>query len=152
MFRTNDRGAVTVEAALALASLMLVLALAIAAISAVAAQVRCMDAAREAARLMARGEPERASRAAGMIAPAGARVGIVVRGDEVTVTVASAVVAKLPGVSVSALAMGVLEPGTLDNLTTGPEEPALTESPGSTGRLDPDRPDDPGPRPNTGAR
>ncbi|HEY1971044.1 MAG TPA: TadE family type IV pilus minor pilin [Pseudonocardia sp.] len=137
MFRTDDRGAVTVEAALALASLMLVLALAIAAISAVGAQLRCMDAAREAARLVARGELDRASRAAGMIAPSGARVEIVVRGDEVTVTVASAVVGRLPGLLVSARAMGVLEPGTLDSAAAGPEEPALTESAGSTRSTDP---------------
>ena len=72
--RTDDRGAVTVEAALALCSLVIVLALALAAVYAVAAQLRCVDAAREAARLTARGEQARAEQLAKKIAPRGAAV------------------------------------------------------------------------------
>ncbi|HTF48787.1 MAG TPA: TadE family type IV pilus minor pilin [Pseudonocardia sp.] len=102
----------TVEAALALCSLVLVLALAIGAVAAAGAQLRCMDAAREAARLVARGEPDRARHAAEAIAPGGARVDIRIVGDEVTVQVSRGV-DQLPGLSVSGRALGVLEPGVL---------------------------------------
>ena len=50
----DDRGAVTVEAALALCSLTVVVALAVAAITAAATSVRCTDAARELVRLAGR--------------------------------------------------------------------------------------------------
>jgi len=56
---TADRGAVTVEAALALSTLVVFLALALGALAAVTESIRCVDAARELARLAARGEPER---------------------------------------------------------------------------------------------
>ena len=67
--RARDRGAVTVEAALALCSLVVFLALAMGAIAAVTASVRCTDAARELARLAARGEPDRGREVAAAIAP-----------------------------------------------------------------------------------
>src|SRR5947209_20170089 len=79
---TGDRGSVTVEAALALCSLVVVLALVLAAVSAVAAQLRCIDAAREAARLTARGEQGRAEEVARRIAPRGAVVALPVHGGE----------------------------------------------------------------------
>lgn len=108
----GDRGAVTAEAALALCSLVVVLALSLAAVAAVTAQLRCIDAAREAARLVARGERERAEQAALRLAPSGAGVQIEVRGDEVTVLVAADPVGGLlPGVDVRAEAFAVLEPG-----------------------------------------
>jgi hypothetical protein len=137
----DDRGAVTVEAALALCSLMVVLALALGAVASVGAQLRCMDAAREAARLVSRGQPERARQAAVSIAPAGASVEVVVRGDEVTATVSSRIVGRLSGLAVSGRAVGVLEPGLLDT-----QAPALGTSaadvpdPGTSGpeMLDPD--------------
>jgi Flp pilus assembly protein TadG len=109
----DDRGTVTVEAALALCSLMLVLALAIGAIAAVGAQLRCLDAAREIARLVARGEPDRARSVGESIAPSGARIQIGVVGDAVTVEVSSEIAGRLPGLAVSATAVGVLEPGAL---------------------------------------
>lgn len=111
---TGDRGSVTVEAALALCSLVAVLALVLAAVSAVAAQLRCIDAAREAARLTARGEPDRAEKIARRIAPRGAMVVVTVRGDEVTARVsANPAAGLLPGVDVGAEAAAVLEPGPL---------------------------------------
>ncbi|HEX5346363.1 MAG TPA: TadE family type IV pilus minor pilin [Pseudonocardiaceae bacterium] len=111
---TGDRGSVTVEAALALCSLVAVLALVLAAVSAVAAQLRCIDAAREAARLTARGEPARAEDIAQRIAPRGAVVAVTVRGDEVTVRVsANPAAGLLPGIDVGAEAAAVLEPGPL---------------------------------------
>jgi hypothetical protein len=104
---------VTVEAALALCSLVLVLALAVGAVAAAGAQLRCLDAAREAARLVARGDPDRARQAAAVIAPGSARVEIRVVGDEVTVEVSGRGVGRLPGLTVSGRAVGVLEPGAL---------------------------------------
>jgi hypothetical protein len=103
---------VTVEAALALCSLVLVLVLAIGAVAAAGAQLRCMDSAREAARLVARGEPDRARQAAEAIAPGGATVEIRTVGDEVTVQVSKGI-DQLPGLTVSGQALGVLEPGVL---------------------------------------
>lgn len=109
---TQDRGAVTVEAALALCSLVLVLALAVAGVSAVAAQLRCIDAAREAARLAARGEQSRGEELARRLAPRGAVVAVIVQGDEVTARVSADPVATLlPGVEISAEAASVLESG-----------------------------------------
>ncbi|MGH3514912.1 MAG: TadE family type IV pilus minor pilin [Pseudonocardiaceae bacterium] len=111
---TGDRGSVTVEAALALCSLVAVLALVLAAVSAVAAQLRCIDAAREAARLTARGEQDRAENIARRIAPRGAVVAVTVRGDEVIARVsANPAAGLLPGVDVGAEAAAVLEPGPL---------------------------------------
>ena len=112
--RDGDRGTVTVEAALALCSLVVVLALVLAAVSAVAAQLRCVDAAREAARLTARGEQDRAEDLALRIAPRGAIVQVTVRGDEVTARVsADPIAGLLPGIEVGAEAAAVLEPGGL---------------------------------------
>jgi Flp pilus assembly protein TadG len=109
--RTDDRGAVTVEAALALCSLVTVLALMLAAVSAVAAQLRCVDAAREAARLTARGEQDRAEQLARRIAPRGATVALTVQGDEVIAQVsANPVAGLLPGIDVRAEAVAVMEP------------------------------------------
>ena len=105
----DDRGAVTVEAALALGTLALVTALAIGAMAAVAASVRCGDAARELVRLAARGEPERGRAVAARLAPAGARIVLTVRGDEATAEVTAVAVRLLP-VRVSGRAVAVLEP------------------------------------------
>ena len=112
---TGDRGTVTVEAALALCSLVVVLALVLAAVSVVAAQLRCVDAAREAARLTARGEQDRAEELAGRIAPHGAVVAVTVHGDEVTARVSvNPVAGLLPGIEVGAEAAAVLEPTVLE--------------------------------------
>jgi hypothetical protein len=113
MCPSDDRGAVTVEAALALCSVVLVVGLAVSALSAAAAALRCQDGAREAARLVARGEPGRARLVADSIAPVGARVDLAVVGDEVTATVTANAVSGLPALTVSGRAVGVLEPGAL---------------------------------------
>lgn len=104
-----DRGAVTVEAAIALASLTVVLLLAIGAVLAVAMHVQCLDAAREAARLAARGEGERAVTAAREVAPDGAVIAVRTDGDTVVAEV-SASSGLLPGLDVSGRAVAVLEP------------------------------------------
>lgn len=106
----SDRGAVTVEAALALCSLAVFLAVAIGAIAAVAASVRCIDAARELVRLAARGEPDRGREIAGRLAPAGARIELVHRGDEVVAEVTAPAVPPLP-LRVGGRAVAVVEPG-----------------------------------------
>ncbi|MDQ3762953.1 MAG: pilus assembly protein [Actinomycetota bacterium] len=112
--RSDDQGAVTVEAALALCSLVVVLALVLAAVSAAVAQLRCVDAAREAARLAARGEQDRAEDLARRIAPHDAVVAVTIRGDEVTARVsANPVTGLLPGIEVRAEAAAVLEPGNV---------------------------------------
>lgn len=108
----GDRGAVTVEAAIALSALVAVLALSLSGIAAVADQVRCTDAAREAARLLARGEPELAGEAVDRIAPAGASWSVATGSGGITVTVrAEPVGGLLPGVSLRADAFAVPEPG-----------------------------------------
>ncbi len=106
----GDRGAVTVEAALALGCLAATTALAIAAITSVGASVRCTDAARELARAAARGEPDHGRAVAARLAPPGARIVLTIRGDEATADVTVAPVSALP-VRVSGRAVAVLEPG-----------------------------------------
>lgn len=107
----RDGGAVTVEAAIALASFVAVLALALGAISAAIDQLRCIDAAREAARLVARGEPDRARAAAAEIAPGSAAIAITVWGDTIRVDVRAAPVnGLLPGLDLHAEAYAIAEP------------------------------------------
>ncbi len=105
---TEDEGAVTVEAAIALCSLTLFLMLAIGAVLAVAMQVQCLDAAREAARLTARGEGARAATVAAQVAPRGAQVTTRTDGDTVLVRV-QASSTWLPALDISAEAVAVLE-------------------------------------------
>lgn len=105
-----DRGAVTVEAALALCSLVLFLALAVGAITAVGASVRCTDAARELARLGARGEPDRGRLVAARLAPAGAVVSLNYEGDLVVAEVSAVVLKPLP-LRVGGRAVAAVEPG-----------------------------------------
>jgi hypothetical protein len=101
---------VTVEAALALCSLVVVTVAAVGSVAAVASSVRCIDAARELARLAARGEPERGREVATRLAPEGARITLVVSGDEVGVEVTATPVGLVP-VRVGGRAVAVLEPG-----------------------------------------
>lgn len=107
----SDRGAITVEAALAVATLAFVLVLVLAGGSAAIDQIRCVDAAREAARQAARGDPERARAAAQRLAPAGADVRITYAGDAVVVHVEAPAVRVLPGLRLRADAHAALEPG-----------------------------------------
>lgn len=112
MKRTDDRGAVTVEAAIALISLVTVLALTFAGLLVLLAQLRCTDAAREAALLVARGHPELAGAAVGRMAPSGARWETHWDDLGVTVTVLADPPGRfLPGVRLRAEAFAVPEPG-----------------------------------------
>lgn len=86
---------VTAEIAVALPALVLVLTLGLGAVVAVTDQVRCVDAARTAARLLARGEPVGEVReAVRSQAPRDARITLEVSGERVR----AEVVADLPAV------------------------------------------------------
>jgi hypothetical protein len=87
-----------------------VLVLCLAGVTAVSMQVRCVDAAREAARLAARGDERVAVDTARRIAPAGARVRVDRDGDFVVATV----VARsrlLPALDIAGRAVSAAEPG-----------------------------------------
>jgi hypothetical protein len=105
-----DRGAVTVEAALALCSLVLFLALAVGSVAATAATIRCLDAARELARLAARGEPDRGRLVATDLAPPGAHIELARNGDTITADVSVPVVRPFP-LRISGRAVAAVEPG-----------------------------------------
>jgi Flp pilus assembly protein TadG len=102
---TPDHGSVTVEAALVIAVLVVVVASCLAGIGCVIAQLRCADAAREAARLAGRGDSASAASAVATIAPSGAVLSLQRQGDLVTATVSvGAVSGLLPGVRITASA------------------------------------------------
>jgi hypothetical protein len=62
--RRDQRGSITAETAVAFPALVVMLAIALWGVSAAAAEVACVDAARAGARAAARGEPEFEVRAA----------------------------------------------------------------------------------------
>lgn len=72
-------------------------------------QVRCVDAAREAARLAARGDERSATDTARGIAPRGAVVQLRRDGELVVASVAAD--SLLPGLTIAAEARAVVEPG-----------------------------------------
>lgn len=94
------------EAALAIASLVAVLVLCVAGLTALTAQVRCIDAAREAARLAARGSQV----AIAGLAPAGAAIEVRRDGGFVVARVSTRSPA-LPGVVIVGQAVAAVEPG-----------------------------------------
>lgn len=99
----------TIEAAIGLAVLTLVVAACLAGIACLVAQLRCADAAREAARLAARGDEAGAAEAVSALAPAGAALSLT-GGEVVTATVSAAPVGGLlPGVVISASASAARE-------------------------------------------
>jgi hypothetical protein len=86
-----------------------VLVLCLAGVTAVSMQVRCVDAAREAARLAARGDERVAVDTARRIAPAGARVQVARDGDFLVATVV-AHSKLLPALDIAGRAVSVAEP------------------------------------------
>lgn len=86
-----------------------VLVLCLAGVAAVSMQVRCVDAAREAARLAARGQDRAAIEAARAIAPAGAAVQVH-RDTEFVVAAVTARSSLLPALSITAEAVSAVEP------------------------------------------
>ncbi len=79
-------------------------------LAAIGAQIRCVDAAREAARLAARGDDRAAGAAVRGIAPTGAVLRMRRDGDFVVARV-EVEVALLPGLAVGADAVAAVEPG-----------------------------------------
>lgn len=108
----DDRGAVTVEAAVALCCLAVFLAVAVACVVAITASIRCIDAARELARLAARGEPERGHLVAAALAPDGARITLDEDGDLIVAEVSTEFAGPLP-VRVGGRAVAAREPGAV---------------------------------------
>ncbi|MFN3003516.1 TadE family type IV pilus minor pilin [Mycolicibacterium wolinskyi] len=92
-----------------MAALVVVLVLCVGGLSAVSMQVRCVDAAREAARLAARGDDRAAADTARRIAPRGAAVDLRRDGGLVLAQVSAR--AALPGLTISAEAAAAVEPG-----------------------------------------
>ncbi len=87
----------------------MVLVLCLAGVTAVSMQVRCVDAAREAARLAARGDERSAIDAARRVAPSGARVQLHRDGDFLVATVV-AHSNLLPTLDIAAKAVAAAEP------------------------------------------
>jgi hypothetical protein len=110
----RDGGMATAELAVVLPALVLVIAAGLSMVAVVLAQVRCVDAAREAARAGARGEaPAVVRTAAARVGPEDAIVDIGITGDQVRVTVsarAGTVGGLLPTFRVSATAVALREP------------------------------------------
>ena len=114
----DDRGAVTAELAMALPLLLAVTVAMVWLLSVGAAQVRTVDAAREAARALARGDDPGAAVAAGeRVVPSGGTVTVTTAGDQVVATAAAEVdgpgglLAFLPSVTVRAEAVALAEAG-----------------------------------------
>jgi Flp pilus assembly protein TadG len=103
---------VTVEAAIALAAFLTVVVFALGAVVVMLDELRCTDAARAAARLVARGDRSRAKQAVQEIAPSGARLSVRMHGDEITVSVAAEPAGGfVPALDIDASAFAVAEPG-----------------------------------------
>lgn len=94
---------------MAIATLVVVLLLCGSGITAVSLQVRCIDAAREAARLAARGD-DAGLGAAARLAPAGASVDVRREGEYVTARVTARSV-MLPGLVIGGEAVALAESG-----------------------------------------
>lgn len=92
MHFSKDEGSVTAETAVALPALVLVAVLAAWLLAAVAAEIRCVDAARLGARALARSESRSAAvAAAARAAPRGADVAVTSAAGELTVEVRTVV-------------------------------------------------------------
>ena len=118
---------VTVEAAIALGSLVAVLAVVLAAVGAVVAQVRCVDAAGEAARRASRDDVPGAQVLARAL-PTGTEVRVEPEGDLVHVVVrVPPLGGALPGLRVTAEAVAAREPAVA--APTGEADDAAPESP-----------------------
>jgi hypothetical protein len=112
----DERGAATAELALAIPLLLSLTVGLVWLLGVGAAEVRMVDAAREAARATARGDPVAEAEARGeQIAPPGSSVVVVSRDDEVVSTASGAVrpagglLGFLPAVALHARAVAVLE-------------------------------------------
>lgn len=127
--RRDERGSVTAELAVAMPVLVLLLLAGLAAVNAVATKLRCVDAAREAARAQARGdEGLSAGRRA---APDGAVVTVDGHGEVVRATVRAVVHplgGRLPGIGIEAFAVAAREP---EPEAAGGPDPVAARGPGA---------------------
>ncbi len=115
----DETGMVTVEAAYAIAAIVVMVLIAVGAVAAVTTQIRCTDAAREVARLSAAGDaPGRA--VAQRLVGDDARVSISDADDRVVVVEVRSGVAMLPGLTVSARAVAAKEPTGADLVVFAP--------------------------------
>jgi Flp pilus assembly protein TadG len=119
----QDRGAVTAETAIVLPVLVVLLLVGLWAVGVVVANIRCVDAARDVARAVARGEPSDVAKRIGeRSAPAGAVVGISRDGTDVRVVVDAdmkldwVLLSKVPSVEVRGQAAVQIEPGGWEDL------------------------------------
>lgn len=115
----GEAGAATAELALGLPLLVALTAGLVWMLAVGAAQVRVIDASREAARVVARGDDVASAQVlAERIAPEGARVRVAVGDSEVVVTTTArvsgpgGVLGALPGLTVTADAVAVVEAGS----------------------------------------
>lgn len=114
----RERGMVTAEIAVSLTGLVIVLLGLLWVVGVVGAQLRCVDAARDTARALARGESVADAKAEGeRSAPDGARFAVQVGDGSATVRVSvrvkptAPVLSRLPGVLVHSKAVVSTEPG-----------------------------------------
>ena len=104
---------VTAETAMALPVLVIVALVGVAAVGVGQARVRCADAAREAARAIARGDPGSAGSAAAAAAGRPVAVSSVTGAADTTVTVRAAVsmLSWIPAIHIAETATVATEPG-----------------------------------------
>ncbi|MFT4125755.1 MAG: TadE family type IV pilus minor pilin [Gordonia sp. (in: high G+C Gram-positive bacteria)] len=108
----------TIEAAYAIAAIVVVLLLGIGAVGAVIAEIRCTDAAREVARLVAAGDSAARSRGQDLVG-GDASISISEQGDRIVVEVSDRVLS-FPGMTMSARAVAVPEPDGSDQVEFAP--------------------------------
>jgi hypothetical protein len=116
--RGGEQGAVTAELALGLPVLMAVTVELVWLLAVGVAQIRAVDAARETARAVARGDSADEAVATGQrVAPEGTRVSVALTGDRVVATVTGRVAGPgglfdfLPGADIDAEAVAAAEEG-----------------------------------------
>ncbi|GAA1482567.1 hypothetical protein GCM10009624_30070 [Gordonia sinesedis] len=114
----DDLGMVSIEGAYAIAAIVLVVILGVGAVTGVTAQIRCTDAAREVARLVAAGDTS-ARDVGSRLVGSSARISVGEQGERIVVDV-SAPVPLIPGLSVSARAVAAREPDGSDQVDFAP--------------------------------
>ncbi|MFR9728943.1 TadE family type IV pilus minor pilin [Saccharopolyspora sp. MS10] len=120
----RDRGAVTVEAALGIGAVVAVFLLVLSAMGVLLSQLRCTDAAVEAARLAARGDHDGARTAVNGLAPAGAELVLTVEdGLAIAEVTAPPGAGLLPEHWRSSRAAAALEPEAPEPEPPAPEVP-----------------------------
>ncbi|WP_447008853.1 TadE family type IV pilus minor pilin [Saccharothrix sp. DSM 118769] len=105
----------TVEAAVAVCGLVVVLALGVGAVMAVVGQLRCTDAAREVARVVARGDDGAARGVVDAVAPEGASFDVRREGGAGGTGAWVEVRVSRFGIELRARAYAVLEPGVQES-------------------------------------